>query len=81
MSQNERIQQLLENTEPLTWPRGNRTPLYLWSAIDVEMGDDTVTEWVLHQHPDQQRAPHRLAIAALVCCIGLLGGTLFSPLW
>ncbi len=49
MSQNERIQQLLENTKPLTWPRGNRTPLYLWSAMDVEMGDDTVTEWVLHQ--------------------------------
>jgi len=43
------IKFVLENIEPLKWPRGNRLPLYLWPIMDVDTGDDAETESVIRQ--------------------------------
>ena len=41
------IQLVLDNTEPLKWPRGNRLPLYLWPVMDLETKDETEIEKVI----------------------------------
>jgi len=43
------IKLVLENTEPLGWPRGNRLPLYLWPVMDVDTGDEAETESIIRQ--------------------------------
>jgi len=40
----ERIQTVLEVTKPLQFPRENRLPLYLWSAMDPGITDDETAE-------------------------------------
>ena len=47
MSRNEYIKLVLENSEPLKWPRGDRLPLYLWPVMDVGTDDDTETESII----------------------------------
>ena len=48
-SVSEHIKLVLENTEPLKWPRGNRLPLYLWPIMDVYTGDEAETESLIRQ--------------------------------
>ena len=43
------VKLVLENTEPLKWPRGERLPLYLWPVMDVDTGDEKQTESVIRQ--------------------------------
>lgn len=46
------IQTILNNTDPLKYPRGNRLPLYLWPAIDPGVLDQGMAEQLvelLHQ--------------------------------
>jgi len=49
MYQNQYIKFVLDNTEPLKWPRGNRLPLYLWPIMDIDTGDDAETESIIRQ--------------------------------
>ncbi len=49
----ERIRIILENTQPLKWLRGNRLPLFLWQAMDVDTGDDAETESIIRQLDDR----------------------------
>ena len=47
MTQAELIQIVLQETQPLQHPRGNRLPLYVWSAIGAGTNDDAQTETVI----------------------------------
>jgi len=53
MFKSEMINIVLENTEPLKYPRGNRLPLYVWSVIGADMGDDAEAEEIIRQLNDR----------------------------
>ena len=48
-SWNDRVQIVLDNAEPLTFPRGNRLPLYLWPAIDPGSFDEGTAETLVRE--------------------------------
>ena len=49
MFQSEMINTVLENARPLEHPRGDRLPLYVWSVVGAETGDDAETEEIMRQ--------------------------------
>ena len=49
----ELIRTVLQVTQPLKWPRGDRLPLYLWPAMDPETSDPAELEHLVKQLNDR----------------------------
>ncbi len=47
MASIEHLQTILRITEPLSHPRGNRLPLFLWSALDIDTDDREAAEQII----------------------------------
>lgn len=43
------VQIIIDNTEPLKYPRGNRLPLYLWPAKDLDVFDEQTAELIVEE--------------------------------